>query len=84
MALAPGCGLLKRAMVIAQRNIHINFAALGAEAEDYSFGIFAALGALLGGMNRRRMHSKVEALVVKDSDRISDNLIGQFADRFAD
>jgi hypothetical protein len=82
--LAPGGSLLERALMISKCDIHVNLAAHGAKAKNDRLSVLAALGALLRGMNGRRMHSKVEALIVQDSDCVSDNLIGQFADRFAD
>ncbi len=82
--LPSGSSVLNRAVVIPQRNIHIDLAALGAEAEDYSLSIFAALGALLGGMNGGRMYSKVEALIVKDCNCVPNDLIGELANCFAD
>ena len=39
----PRDSLLKPAVLVPQGNVHVNFAALGAEAEDDRFRIFAAL-----------------------------------------
>ena len=67
-----------------ERNIHEDATAFGAEAHDHCFGVFAALAALFGSMERGRMDAEMKALVVQNSDRVSDNLIGKFTDGFTD
>ena len=55
----------------------------GFEADDQRFGVLAALGAVLGGVQHRRMHAEMESLIVERGDGVADYLVGQFANGFA-
>src|ERR1700690_601775 len=77
-------GTLQRTTaMIAEGNIHEDATAFRFEAHDQSLNVFAPLAPLRGG-HRRWMNPEVESLVVQHRDRVSDNLVGKFADGFAD
>jgi type VI protein secretion system component VasK len=75
--------LQRPAVMMSKGNIHENGTAFRFKAHDQSLDVFAAFAAFRGGYCRR-MNPEVESLVVQHRDRVSNNLVGKFTDRFAD
>src|SRR5580698_7645930 len=69
--------------IVSQGDVQEYVADRSFEADNQRLGVFAALRAVLGSMEHRRMHAKMESLIVQRCDRVANHLIGQFADGFA-
>ncbi len=70
-------------MQVMHRDIEVDLAARRFDADDHGLGVGVAGQALIVHVNFRRENFEAKALIVEQRDGISDDHVGEFADRFA-
>src|SRR6266436_6691183 len=78
-----GYGVAAATAQIVHRDVEINLAAGRLDANDHGFGVRASFQAFLVHVNFRRKNFESETAVVEQSDRVSDDHVGELANRFA-
>src|SRR5229473_5067381 len=71
------------AAVVAQRHIHKDVSAGGAEAHHQGFCVLTAFATLLGSVQGWWTNVKVESLVVERGDGVANDLVSQLTNRLA-
>src|ERR1700686_4681592 len=78
-----GSPFRRPAAMVAQRYVHEDISAGSAEAHHQGFRVLTAFAALLRSVQSWWTNVKVESLVVERGDGVSNDLVGQLADRLA-
>src|SRR4030095_7316809 len=68
---------------VVHGDIEKDVATGGFDVQNHGFGVLRTSESFVAGMNFRRKNLESVALIVEQGNRVSDDHVGEFADRFA-